>query len=1036
MLYPKNKEKSLSPELFKKPTAEYRGTPFWAWNCDLEEKELVRQIDVLQKMGFGGFHMHVRAGMSTPYLSEEFMDLISACVDKAKKNEMLAWLYDEDRWPSGFAGGLVTKDPQYRQRFLVFAPETDENGLAFSIAASHTISTEGVRASDDKSGFLGSYDVELDENGALLSYRKLKKGEGAKGAVWNAYLQVANTSPRFNNQAYVNTLDKKAIDRFIEITYEPYKKRVGKDFGKAVPAIFTDEPQFSRKKTLPFANSRDTVTLPWTDDLPDTFRAAYGEDLIESLPELIWEKADGKPSTVRYHYHDHVCDRFTEAFADNCGAWCRKNGLALTGHMMQEPTLKSQTGAVGEAMRAYRAFDLPGIDMLADKREYTTAKQAQSAAHQYGYEGVMSELYGVTGWDFDFRRHKIAGDWQAALGISIRVPHLSWVSMGGEAKRDYPASINYQSPWYAQYNYIEDHFSRVHTAMTRGTPEVRVGVIHPIESYWLHWGPSEQTALVRDQLDDNFKKVTEWLLFGNVDFDYISESLLPELNKQGGAPLQVGKMAYDVIVVPGCETLRSTTLERLEAFRKAGGRLIFMGDAPRYVDALENDRPLALYKAADRISFSRSALLDALDSYRTVEIRNKDGQLSDNLLYQLRRDNENKWLFIANGKLPYNHDISRQQKIRIALKGHFRAELYNTLDASITPISSTQKGDSTYFDFALYSHDSLLLKLIPYDGDYTVALTEGACAGRTLKLPTRVNFTLDEPNALLLDRAMIKLDDEDWRESEELLRADTKIRDELKYDRWGDSHCQPWCMAAEQQKHTVGMRFTFESEIDVKNAHLAAELPDDASILLDGKQVGNTPDGFYVDHAIRTYSLPALSAGTHTLELTTSYDSHSALEWCYILGDFGVYTAGGYATITKLPQKLAFGDITRQYLPFYSGKLTYHLPVETSAGKLKLHVPHYRASAVLARVNDGADRQLSLSPYTAEFEVGDGESRVDIDLYISRTNGFGPVHLADRAMSYVSPNGWRTKGDSWSYEYFLQEEGFLSAPILENIIEE
>ena len=35
---------------------------------------------------------------------------------------MLAWLYDEDRWPSGPAGGIVTKDRQYRARYLLFTP--------------------------------------------------------------------------------------------------------------------------------------------------------------------------------------------------------------------------------------------------------------------------------------------------------------------------------------------------------------------------------------------------------------------------------------------------------------------------------------------------------------------------------------------------------------------------------------------------------------------------------------------------------------------------------------------------------------------------------------------------------------------------------------------------------------------------------------------------------------------------------------------------------------------------------------------------
>ncbi len=105
----------------------------------------------------------------------------------------------------------------------------------------------------------------------------------------------------------------------------------------------------------------------------------------------------------------------------------------------------------------------------------------------------------MTHWDFDFRDHKLHGDWQAALGVTIRVPHLSMLSMAGESKRDYPASINYQSPWWQEYSCVEDHFARVSTAMTRGKPVVKVGVIHPVESYWLHWGPSENTALKREK---------------------------------------------------------------------------------------------------------------------------------------------------------------------------------------------------------------------------------------------------------------------------------------------------------------------------------------------------------------------------------------------------------------------------------------------------------------------------------------------------------------------------------------------------------
>ena len=122
MLYKKNNAPKLSQELFENPTAEYRGTPFWGWNCELKREELEWQLENFKKMGFGGAHMHVRTGMSTPYLSDEFMTLIKACVEKAKSEDMLAWLYDEDRWPSGAAGGLVTKEKKYRGRYLLFTP--------------------------------------------------------------------------------------------------------------------------------------------------------------------------------------------------------------------------------------------------------------------------------------------------------------------------------------------------------------------------------------------------------------------------------------------------------------------------------------------------------------------------------------------------------------------------------------------------------------------------------------------------------------------------------------------------------------------------------------------------------------------------------------------------------------------------------------------------------------------------------------------------------------------------------------------------
>ena len=120
MLYPHSKDPELTRALFENPGSEYRCTPFWAWNAKLEKEELLRQIEIFKEMGMGGFHMHSRSGMATHYLSEDFMELVKACRDKAIDENMLCWLYDEDRWPSGAAGGIVTKDRKYSARHLLF----------------------------------------------------------------------------------------------------------------------------------------------------------------------------------------------------------------------------------------------------------------------------------------------------------------------------------------------------------------------------------------------------------------------------------------------------------------------------------------------------------------------------------------------------------------------------------------------------------------------------------------------------------------------------------------------------------------------------------------------------------------------------------------------------------------------------------------------------------------------------------------------------------------------------------------------------
>ncbi len=935
-IYAKDSQKSFDT-LFANPTSLYRDTPFWAWNCELTEDELRRQIGIFQEMGMGGFHMHSRTGTVTPYLSEDFMKLVDDCVDEAKKRNMLAWLYDEDRWPSGAAGGLVTKDPKFRGRHLHIQFKKRE---------------EPVDEANDNSGrFLAAYIVTLDAQGCLASYRRCEEdAEKADGEIKiYCYLSVDGKSGWFNDVCYVDTLNESAIQKFVEITHETYYRKVGSEFGKSVPAIFTDEPQFARKGSLTFAKEEADVVLPYTDDFPETYKKAYGVDFFDTLPEILWELPDGKYSLSRYRYHDHAAERFAHSFADTIGDWCKKHNIQSSGHMMNEPSLLSQTMSLGDCMRSYRSFLLPGVDMLCDRMELSTAKQAQSASRQFARGGVLSELDGVTDWDFSFIGHKAHGDWQAALGITVRVPHLSWVSMAGESKRDYPASISYQSPWYKKYSIIADHFARVNTAMTRGKAVVRVAVVHPIESYWLLYGPKDQTSVAREQAETDFSGIFESLLYGLIDFDLLGESILPVQNVHvEGKELVVGDMRYSAVVVPPCITMRSTTLAYLEEFRKAGGNLIFAGDVATLCDAVPSERAGKLAEESTCIPFTRSALLAALEDNRDIRILHSwAGHPLGNLLYQMRQEGDKRYLFVVN-----TERIGAATPARVMLRGEWQVEFLNTENGSIVPIQAKQENGWTVFINNFYAHSHILLRLTPSkeskgisligeDINPLEALPEKIALGSrevvrvamdnnsienniAARISGReVPITLTEPNVFVLDQAQWRTNNGEWHKREEILRLDNYARAELSVP--VKTGVQPWAAHYTDKVYgTLDIAFEVDCRTFVKESELALEQPESSRIFVDGKEVIFSDTGYWTDKCLRKTVLPALSTGKHTIMIRREYTERTNVERAYLLGDFGVIVCGDTAYITEPIRTLHWGDIGPQGLPFYGGNVIYH----------------------------------------------------------------------------------------------------------------
>ena len=1011
---------------FKNPPKQYRGAPFWAWNCKVNKEMLAKQIRCFKEMGFGGYHMHTRLGMTTEYLSDEFMDYISFCVEEGKKENMSSYLYDEDRWPSGYAGGLVTMKPKFRQRILCITK--DEKSLPHFEEDKKKAFEEGLPY------LVGCYDIAFDEKGFLKNFCMIDKNAVAKYEKYYAYATAEELTDRYNFQTYVDILQPEAIARFIELTHDRYYECFKEEYGKSIPSIFSDEPRHVPMVQMSELDSECVAVYAWTYGFEKSFEEKYQYSFVDNLPYLVWDTANKDCCHVRYHFFNHVEDLFEKAFFHQISEVTTRQNLSFTGHLMSEHLLLDQLSRTGDGMRQYPYFDIPGIDVLFDRVELVTAKQTQSIVRQYGKKAMMSELYGVTGWDFDFKCLKMQGDWQAALGVTLRVPHLSWMSMAGLAKRDYPASFNYQSPWYKEFAYIEDHFARLNTVLTRGKSKVNVAMLHPMETTMLSYTTKEKSAAYLEQQEKEHQDLIHWLLYAGIDFDFLNEALLPTQVTECSQNLKVGEMEYRAIVIPPIKTIRSTTLEILEAFLAKGGKIIFTGKCPLYVDGMLSDRAQNLFDTSIYCGMDETLLVDLLEEERLVRFQNVDGTNTKHLVYQLREEEDAQWLFLAQAKKMGKTDAERSildaREIIVTLKGRFYPSVYDTLSGEIKSVEYTHCEGKTTIRYKLYANDSLLLRLSK-ESETLPSMHQDKLhkVGEQL-FWDKVSYRRWEPNVVVFDIGQYAIDGDVYSQNEYVLEMNRQI-----YEKLGliYNEAQPYVCKSKGEIHQVSVRYEFDSEIAVEGLSLALENAEDCVVRFNGTIVKNTISGYYVDEAFKTIPLPKSIVGNNVIEIEVPFSERSRLEACYLLGEFDVKLASCMTTIIPPSKEIGFGAVSAQGMPFYGGNVSYYTEIETEECMARFHVANFGAHCVRVFV-DGEDAGLiALAPFVVEKKLKAGKHVVEFLCYGNRNNTFGPVHNCRMTDSnyYIEPDVWEKSCKYWRPAYFFQDTGILSSPIIE-----
>ena len=983
---------------FEEPAGDYRPVTLWSWNDYLTEQEVVRQIEEFADKGFGGFFMHPRVGLLTKYNTKEWFDTVRLCVKTARKNGIYAWLYDEDKWPSGYGSGEVPlANEAYRNRALVLL-QADE------ITPDDTV--------------LATYVHEAVEY-------HIAKRVAPLGNPW------------FNGTSYIDLMNPDAVRKFIECTHERYKAQCGEDFGEKIPGIFTDEPNYLMK------NDYEMPVMPWSEHLPGFFLERHGYSILEHLVELFFDVNDYHK--IRYDFFDSASALLTQSFTKQYYDWCSENGLKMVGHFMAEDGLHYCTGWSGSVMPNYEYMHIPGIDKLGRRiNQNATVIQVCSVMEQLDKKRAFSEVYGCIGQHCGFKERKWIADWQAVLGINFVAPHLSLYSMRGERKRDFPSNLFYQQPWWEEERQFADYITRLSEAASFGTRDVRILVVHPIGSAWATYSPRYG---VNTPYDTPFEQLSNRFIEENLDFHFGDETLIQKYAKIEDGRFVVGRCAYDVVVVPPSFTLKSSTYALLKEFdAQSAGKLVCIHPAPTRIDASEAVVTFQNCVPAKNVE-DAIVKLDGMFADRIVTRDTLTGKCAKRIFCSVRTDGAAKLVLLANT------EPKREIKARIEICEDRVPYALHLTDGKIYEIPYTRCGSRVVLEPTMYACGSMVVLFA--DGDVPALpmvhrLDTGVLFGTPLTsagVYRDLTAEVVDENALALNRATVYIDGKCtavdapmpclWREQFYGLADGTPFEAHYTYHVQsvpeGQLYAVIECAQNLDKITNNGVEVTpmrqlgdcdvFDRAVNYIDVHfirvpLENVREGENVLVISGKKRNNTN-----------------GLGGHVVIDDFNHYKCTELDSVYIIGDFCVENRNNDTFyITKKHGVDFIQNIAACGYPFYAGKVKYTTTITVAAkGKKFLRINDVHACDVQLRVN-GKDMGMQyMRPYLYDVDgaLEIGENKIEITASNTLYNLMGPNWIDNISETiYISPQVFENM-ERYTDQYDFRPFGIGSIEVFE-----
>lgn len=660
-------------EKLQQEQKQYQPIPFWSWNAKLNTQRLCKQIDQMKSWGIGGFFIHARSGLLTEYLSESWMQSVEVCSRHAGRMDMDAWIYDEDGWPSGFAGGKLLENEANRDQYLTYTIGPQDKAATVCYRINTAQLTRIAPGSD-----CGDEDV------------------------MNLYVRISIDT--------ADILNPDVTRQFIALTHEQYRKRFGGDLRGKIKGVFSDEPQYHRAHT------------PYTPMIAKYWKEQFGEDILDKLGLIFLEKESYR--VFRYRYWKALQHLMLENFSKPVYTWCEEQGIAFTGHYIEETSLGAQLMCCSGVMPFYEYMHIPGIDWLGRDTSNTLPQhQVASVAAQLGKKQILTESFAGCGWNVTPKELKQIAEFQFVYGVNLLCHHLFPYEEYGQRKRDWPAHFSEFNPWIsAEFSDFNLYMTRLGQLIAESTESVNVAVLHPIRSAYFDYKRDAASFGIYD-METQLLKDIQVLTESGIAFHFLDETLLQKHGFVKKSRIGCGKCSYDYVILPHILTMDQSTRDLLKQYAAAGGKILIWGDKPQYIEAEPDTYSwLTTNCSIDEIRKSQP--------YRT-------GRLNSNLHQTYREIDGSHFLFVMNSskteKLTQVYDfgegIKSFRKLDLLTLSESRLPLEVTLEPgesmllfpSCTGCIPDRPVNTVYFhpDFAAvqYEMNSLVVDYIRYSFD-------------------------------------------------------------------------------------------------------------------------------------------------------------------------------------------------------------------------------------------------------------------------------------------------------------------------------